>query len=109
VRYRIDTEKTKTGPGSKKVVHVSIADVIVLLGLEAGFDVGELVFQHREVDMDAVLLPHVLLVPEGTVRTAANEISPRFGLSHHVHGDDARGVAYFQRSIDVKADELCQV
>jgi hypothetical protein len=98
----------ETSSGRKEVIHVGIADVIVLLSLEAGFDISQLVFQHHEVDVDVVLLPHVLLVPERTVRTATNEISPRFGLSHHVHGDDAGRVAGFQRSVNVKADELCQ-
>jgi hypothetical protein len=43
------------GSVDNKAVHVRIADVGVRLGLKAPFDLGELVFQHRELHPDVVL------------------------------------------------------
>ena len=82
--------------------------MVVRLGLELRLYLSELVFQHGEVDADVMLGPELLLVLDRTVRTAPDEVSQGLRVAHHVHGDDAGGIAYFQRPIDVKANELGQ-
>ena len=104
----ISPDKAETGPGSKKMVQVGIADVVVRLDLETGLHLGELMFQHREVDVDVVLFPELSLVTERAVRTAPNQVSQGLSAAHHVHGNDTGGITHFQRPINVKANELRQ-
>src|SRR5262249_614811 len=104
----ISPDKVKASSGGIKLVHIGVADVIVRLGLELRFYLGELVFQHGEVDADVMLGPELLLVPDRTVRTAPDEVSQGLRIAHHVHGDDTGGITHFQRPIDVKANELGQ-
>ena len=82
--------------------------MVVRLGLELGLYLGELVFQHGEVDADVMLGPELLLVPDRTVRTAPDEVSQGLRVAHHIHGDDTGGITYFECPINVKANELGQ-
>jgi hypothetical protein len=104
----IGPDKAETGSGSIKKVHVGVANVVVRLSLELGLHIGELVFQHGEVNADVILGPDLLLVPDRTVRTAPDEVSQGLRVAHHVHGNDTGGITHFQRSVDVKANELGQ-
>src|SRR4030095_2548482 len=82
--------------------------MVVRLGLELRLYLGELVFQHGEVNADVMLGPELLLVPDRAVRTAPDEVAQGLGVAYHVHGDDTGGITYFQRSINIKANELGQ-
>jgi hypothetical protein len=90
------------------MVHVSVADMVVRRGLELGLYIGELVFQHGEIDANVVLGPELLLVTDRAVRTAPDEVSQGLREAYHIHGDDTGGIAYFQCPINVKANELGQ-
>jgi len=63
----ISPDKTETGSGGKKMVYVSVADVVVRLSLELGLHIGELVFQHHKVNADVVLGPELSLVTDCAV------------------------------------------
>src|SRR5712691_8109623 len=104
----ISLDKTETGPGGIKQVHIGVTDMVVRLALELGLHIGELVFQHCKVDADVMLGPEPLLVTDRAVRTASDEIAQSLGAAYHVHGDDTRGMTCFQRPINVKANELGQ-
>jgi hypothetical protein len=104
----IGLEEAETSSGGIKLVHIGIADMVVRLSLELRLYLGELVFQHGEVDADVMLGPELLLVPDRTVRTAPDKVSQGLRVAHHVHGDDTGGITHFECPIDVKANELGQ-
>ena len=85
-------------------VHVGISDVDCAVGGEAGEDIGKLVFQGREFDLDAVSTPKVGLVGVGAVGAAADDVAEGLGLLYEGQGDGSRRIAYFQGTVYVEAD-----
>lgn len=77
----------------KVPVHVGIAEVYVAVGREALADVVEAVLERCEVHLDAGFLPDLLLVAQGSVRAAADQVAQAEGVAHPVELDMARRAA----------------
>src|SRR4030095_12113534 len=56
-------------------VHVRVADVVIVIRGELGFDLIELVLQDGERDGNAVLGPDAPLIADGPVRAASHDVS----------------------------------
>src|SRR5262245_42101495 len=61
--------------------------------------------QHGEVRADAKPFPQLLLEANRPVRATPDDVAETLGEPHHRDGDDAGGIADFQRTVDVEADE----
>jgi hypothetical protein len=56
-----------------------------------------------------MLSPQALLAAYGAVGTATDQVTRLLCLTDHVHGNDPWRVAHFQGSVNVKADQFCQL
>jgi len=105
VRGGVGPQEPEAGTGGKELVDVGVADVVVGRCGEARSHIGEAMLQDREVDGDGQSRPQGLLVSDGPVRAAPDDVAELLGLSHQGYGDDAGRLAHLQRPVDVKADE----
>src|SRR6476661_5200295 len=94
---------------SVMAVHVRVADVDVVLRAELGFDSIEMVLQDGKRDGNAVFLPHPLLLADGPIGAAPDDVAEPERLPHPCDGDVTRRVADFERAVYVEADELSQL
>ena len=97
-------EVGETGSFCVHAVHVGISDVDCAVRGEAGEDLGKLVLQGREFDLDAVSAPEVGLVGVGAIGAAADHVAKGLGLLYKGQGDGSRWIAYFQGTVYVEAD-----
>src|SRR4029434_816953 len=87
-------------------VHVRVADVVIVIRGELGFDLIELVLQDGERDGNAVLGPDAPLIADGPVRAASHDVSHVECPPQPLHGDVAWRVADLERPVYVETDEL---
>src|ERR1043166_3756396 len=83
----------------------TIANMVVHLRHEFGFDVRQHHFPYGKVYRDVVPRPDGPLGAYGTVRTTTNHKSLPLDAFHHGHGQHARRVTDFQGPVDIKTNQ----
>ena len=83
--------------------------MVVNIGLELGLDLREHLFRDDEIYRDLVPVPDRLLSAHRTVGTTADQKPLLLDYPHHIHGKDARGVAYVQGTVNVETYQNHQI